>query len=210
MRLYGYWRSSASWRVRLALHLKGLAYETVPVHLLKGGGQQLGDEHKARNPMRQVPVLELGDGTCLTQSLAIIRYLDEVYPAPALLPSEPVARAQAWAMAEVVNAGIQPLQNLLVLGMIDELGGSRKDWGQFHIQRGFEALEAMASRHAGRYMVGDAVTVADLCLVPQMYNARRFGLELGDMPTLVRVDEALSALPAFQAAHPDAQPDAEV
>ena len=208
MKLYGYWRSSCSWRVRIALEVKGLAYEYVPVHLLKG--EQLAGDHAARNPMGQVPVLELDDGQRLGQSLAIIEYLEESFPEPALLPRDPVARARARQLAEIVNSGIQPMQNLGILDYLKEAAPQldRKAFPARFIARGFAAIEAIARETAGRYLVGDRVTVADVCLVPQVYGARRFGVPLDPYPTLVAVEGRLAELPAFQKAHADAQPDA--
>ncbi|MFN3197392.1 MAG: maleylacetoacetate isomerase [Bradymonadia bacterium] len=211
--LYGYWRSSSAWRVRLALHLKGLPFENVPVHLVKDGGQQYSAEHLARNPMGQVPVLTGtlgGEAFTLSQSVAILEFLEQVGGGQALLPEHPVTRARARQLAEMVNSGIQPVQNLTVLLRVsDTLGGDRVEWARWAIGRGLQALEQAVAHTAGEYLVGDTVSFADLCLVPQMYNARRFGVDLTTMPTLTRVDAALSALPAFEAAHPDAQPDAQ-
>jgi maleylpyruvate isomerase len=206
MKLYGYWRSSATWRVRIGLAHKGVPYTYVPVNLLKA--EQRGDEHRARSPLGQVPVLELPDGTQLTQSLAILGLLEQTHPEPALFPADPVDRARAVALAEVVNAGIQPLQNLAVLQEIEAMGGDRRGWGHDVIERGLAAYEQLAAPDAGTFSVGDAVSVADLALIPQLYNARRFGVDLDSFPTLVRVEAACNALPAFQEAHPDRQIDA--
>jgi maleylpyruvate isomerase len=209
--LYGYWRSSSAWRVRIGLNLKGLAYDTVPVHLVEDGGQQYGAAHSARNPMHQVPVLAVQSGEQthhVVQSMAILALLDTLYPEVPLVPADPFAAAQVRAMAELVNAGIQPVQNLWVLQQIDALGGDRLAWGKAAIIKGFDALEAMAADTAGTYLMGDTVTLADLYLVPQLYNARRFQVELEAYPTLCRVERACEALPAFAAAHPDRQPDA--
>lgn len=210
MKLYGYWRSSASWRVRIGLGLKGLPYEYVAVHLKDG--VQHSDAHRARSPMAQIPVLEWDEGGAarrLTQSLAILEYLDELHPEPPLLPSDPYERARARQFAEVVNAGIQPLQNFRVGQELKELGGDYAVWSRRWIQRGLEALEALAARDAGAFLVGDAPSLADLCLIPQLYNARRFGCDLQPLPTLLRVEAACEAIPAFQAAHPSVQPDAQ-
>lgn len=206
--LYGYWRSSSAWRVRIALHLKGIAFENVPVHLLEGGGQQHAPAHLDRNPMGQVPVLSVEDGD-LTQSLAIIEYLDETHPEPALLPADPFVRAQARALAEMVNSGIQPIQNLSVLQAIEEIGGDKLAWGRRWIQRGLDRVEQVARITAGDFCVGDVVSIADLCLIPQLYNARRFGCDAQGWPTLLRIEAACDALEAFKAAHPDQQPDAQ-
>lgn len=209
MKLYGYWRSSSAWRVRIGLGLKGLDYINQPVHLVRDGGEQHADAHVARNPMRQVPVLEVdrdGEPVFISQSLAILAFL-ETYPGPSLIPEEPFARARAWQLAEMVNSGIQPLQNLAVLKAIEAMGGDRARWGHEAIVRGFDALEAVAGD--GPFLAGDAPSIADICLVPQMYNARRFKVALDPYPTLTRIEAACQALPAFQAAHPDRQPDAQ-
>ena len=210
MRLYNYWRSSASWRVRVALHWKGLPFEYVPVNIVDR--EQTGAPHRARNPMQQVPALEVDDDgatVVLGQSLAILEYLEERHPAPPLLPAGRVARAQVRQLAECVNSGIQPFQNLPLLALVkDELGGDGPAFAARFNLRGLTALEELAARTAGRFLHGDAPTIADVCLVPQLYSARRFGVDLAAMPTLVRVDAACAELPAFAAAHPDRQPDA--
>lgn len=211
MRLFGYWRSSSAWRVRIALHHKGVAFDNVPVHLVREGGEQHADDHRARNPMRQVPVLQIeddGEPVYLSQSLAILLWLEATHPEPALLPADPVAKARAWQLAELINSGIQPLQNLKVLLALEAHGVDKVAWARDQIASGFDALEATAEQLAGTFLVGDEVTVADCCLVPQLYNARRFGVDLAPYPTLTRVEAACAALPSFQAAHPDAQPDA--
>jgi len=212
--LYAYWRSSASWRVRIGLQLKDVPHQIVPVHLVRDGGEHRMDAHTARNPLQQVPVLEVSGGEDggpplrLTQSLAILTWLDAVYPEPALWPADPVARAHAVELAEIVNAGIQPLQNLSLLQTMERLGADKIAWGREVIDKGLRAMASRASGVAGRFMVGDEVSIADVCLVPQLYNARRFGVDLSDMPLLTRVEAACEALPAFAAAHPDRQPDA--
>lgn len=211
--LYSYWRSSSSWRVRIALAYKQIAYTYAPVHLLKDGGEQIAAAHRARNPMAQVPVLEweeAGVTRRLTQSLAMIYYIDTQHPVPALLPADPWQRAQAWEIAEMVNAGIQPVQNLSVTEYVHtQFGGDRAQWNTHWIARGMPALEAAVARSAGRYCVGDAISIADLCVIPQLYNAHRFAVSLDACPTLRRIEAACAALPAFQVAHPDRQPDAE-
>lgn len=211
MKLYGYWRSSCSWRVRIALGIKQLDYEYVPVHLLEG--EQLSPAHAQRNPMAQVPVLEVehdGRTERLGQSLAIIEYLEERHPKPALLPADPVLRARARQLAEIVNSGIQPMQNLALLRHLEHVAPAvdRKAFPAHFVARGLGALEALAAVTAGRYLVGDDVSVADVCLVPQLYGARRFGIALEPYPTLIAVEARLAELEAFQAAHADRQPDA--
>ncbi|MBN1206086.1 MAG: maleylacetoacetate isomerase [Myxococcaceae bacterium] len=212
MKLYSYWRSSCSWRVRIALNLKGLDYTYEAVHLLKDGGQQNTEAFRALNPMRTVPTLELeeaGQVRRLSQSLAILEYLEERYRTPALLPAEPLLRARARMLAEMVNSGIQPLQNLTVLQWVKgELKGDDKAFAAHWNARGLTALEAAVKETAGTYCLGDTVSFADICLVPQLYGARRFGVDLTPYPTLTRIEAACEKLPAFQAAHPDRQPDA--
>jgi maleylpyruvate isomerase len=209
-RLYGYWRSSSSWRVRIGFALKGIAYEYAAVNLL--GLEQFRDEHRARNPMAQVPVLEVteeGRTLRLVQSMAILEWLDERFPDPPLLPPDLDGRARVRALAEIVNSGIQPFQNAFVLRTLKEkLPGYEKDWARTWLSRGLEALEVAVRNGAGRFCHGDAPGLADCYLVPQLYSARRFGVDLGPYPTLRRIEEACAALAPFQAAHPERQPDA--
>jgi maleylpyruvate isomerase len=213
MKLYGFWRSTATWRVRIALAYKGLAYTYVPVHLRRDGGEQNRPEFAEKNPMRQVPVLELDDGgreARLTQSLAIIEYLEERFPAPSLLPKERLARAQARRIAETINAGIQPLQNTGVqLYLENVLHADAAGWNRHWVTKGLAALESSVRESAGELSVGDSVTVADVCLVPQLYFARRFALDLAPYATLLRVEAACAKLPAFVAAHAENQIDRE-
>lgn len=201
--LYDYWRSSASYRVRIALNLKGADHQRVPVNLLDG--EQWEDSYRARNPQGLVPMLE-ADGERLTQSLAIISWLDARFPDPPLLPADSGARAHVLALALTVAADIHPLNNLRVLKRLARLGveqEARDDWYRHWVRLGFDALEAFAAPRAGRFLFGDGITVADVCLVPQMYNARRFALSLDAWPTLVRADSEATALDAVAAAHPD-------
>jgi maleylpyruvate isomerase len=210
LRLFSYWRSSSSWRVRLGLHWKGLPFEYRAVNLLEG--VQFGPEHRGRNPMSQVPVLEVEEGgrtLRLAQSMAILEWLDERHPAPPLLPPDPEGRARVRMLAEHVNAGIQPYQNAVVLAWIRErVPGGEREWASHWIGRGLEALEAAVRDGAGRFCHGDAPTLADLYLVPQLFGARRFGVDLSRFPTLLRVEEACRALDAFARSEPDRQPDA--
>lgn len=216
MILHGYWRSSASWRVRIALAYKGLSYEYRAVNLVRDGGEQYGDAYRRLNPLSQVPVLELSpepgaaDGRRIAQSMAILEYLEECHPQPPLLPAEPWSRARARQLAELVNAGIQPLQNApAVVGYVrDVLHGDEKAWLRHFIGRGLTALELTAQETAGAFLVGDAPTFADVCLVPQLYAARRFAVPVDAFSTLLRAEAACNALPAFAGAHPDLQPDA--
>jgi len=211
MRLHGYWRSSAAYRVRIALNLKGVACEHAAHHLVRG--DQRSDDYLALNPQGLVPALETG-GEVLTQSVAIIEYLDETIPEPALLPRDARARAQVRAMALSVACDIHPLNNLRVLNYLRrefaQPEAAVEQWMRHWIETGFAALEAAVRRHSGdgRHCHGEAVTMADVCLAPQMYNARRVGCDLTGVPTLVAIDAALTALPAFAAAAPERQPDA--
>jgi maleylpyruvate isomerase len=197
--------------VRIALAYKGLEYSYEPVHLLKDGGEQRTASYAAINPLRQVPSLEWEEGgrrRRLSQSLAIIEWLEETHPEPALLPADPFLRAKARQLAEMVNSGIQPLQNLSTAQRVEQIGLDKKTWTWEWLVRGLAALEAATAEVAGRYSVGDSVTMADLCLVPQLYSARRFEIELGAYPTLLRVEAACRELPAFEESRPERQPDA--
>lgn len=201
--LYDYYRSSASYRVRIGLNLKGVAYERVPVNLLEN--EQKDDSYRALNPQGFVPMLD-ADGEKLTQSLAIISWLEWKYPAPFLLPANPSVRGHVLALALTIAADIHPLNNLRVLKQLSVMGidqAGRDDWYRHWIAEGFAALEALAAPRAGRFLFGNEVTLADICLVPQMFNARRFDVTLDDYPTLVRADASATALDAFAAAHPD-------
>jgi maleylacetoacetate isomerase len=214
VKLYSYFRSSAAYRVRIALHLKGLAFEYVPVHLLHSGGGQFGAEFRALNPQAQVPVLE-DDGAVLTQSLAIIEYLDECHPAVPLLPREPLERARVRSFALTVACDIHPLNNLRVTRYlakrfaIDEEG--RSAWMRHWITLGLDAFEAAlaAGGTRGRYCCGAAPTLADCCLIPQLFNARRVGLDTAAWPRAAAIDAACQELEGFRRAHPELQPDYE-
>lgn len=214
MKLYSYWRSSASYRVRIALAIKNITYAYEAVHIVADGGHQFRPEYLARNPMAQVPTLEFQEGghtRLISQSLAILEYLEETYPEPALLPKDAYLRGRVRQLSEIVNAGIQPFQNLVVLAHVrDVFKSDDKVWVHKWISQGLSALDKAAAPTAGRFLVGDTPTFADCCLVPQMYAARRMGVSLESVPTLVRIDAACNELPAFQAAHPDRQPDAVV
>jgi maleylacetoacetate isomerase len=211
MKLYTYFRSSAAYRVRIAFNLKGLAYEPIAIHLTKDGGRQHSPEYRAVNPHGRVPALALDNGEVLTQSLAIIDYLDETHPKPPLLPADPVERARVRAFAQVIACDIHPLNNLVALQYLRRVLKHEQaeidTWYHHWIIQGFDVLEA--SIKPGPYAFGGAVTLADICLVPQMANARRLKVPLDKYPKLVAVDAALLKLPAFDKAHPENQPDAE-
>ena len=207
--LYDYYRSSAAYRVRIALNLKGVEYESRPVNLLEG--QQKSDTYRAINPQGFVPMLEI-DGHRLTQSLAILNYLDLRFPNQPLIPASAAERVHVVALAMMVACDIHPLNNLRVLKYLKgELGHSQEEvdaWYAHWIIEGLGPLEAMAAPKAGKFLCGDAPTAADVCLVPQLYNARRFSLDLSPYPTVVRIEAACLALPEFADARPEAQPDA--
>jgi maleylpyruvate isomerase len=212
MKLWSYWRSSSAYRVRIALGLKQLPFEYAALHLVRDGGQQHHPEFGVVNPQRQVPVLEVEDdgGTVrLVQSMAIIEYLDERFPKPPLLPAKPVDRAHVRAMAELVNSGIQPLQNTRTLAELKQRGVDPQPWARSFVAAGLAALEELARPRAGAFLFGDSVTLADLYLVPQLYNARRLNVPYADLPTLTRAEKNCLALAAFDDAKPEAQPDAE-
>lgn len=214
MKLYGYFRSSAAYRVRIALNLKGLAYETVPVHLMKEGGQQFKDEYLALNPTALVPTLVDGD-LAIGQSMAIMEYLEETHPAPALLPADAPGRARVRAIAQTIACDIHPLNNLRVLKYLKHgmkvSEQDKNDWYRHWIAVGLASVEAMLADHpaTGRYCHGDQPTLADLCLVPQLFNARRFDCDVTAFPTIVRIAQACAELPAFEQAEPGNQPDCE-
>ena len=214
MKLYSFFRSSASYRVRIALNLKDVQYEQIPIHLRRGGGEQLSASYKAINPQALVPALDDG-GHILTQSLAIIEYLEERYPKPPLLPAEAGDRALVRSMGLVIACEIHPIQNLRVLAHLknqlkhtdDDVNG----WARHWIELGFSALEQMvlSAPKRGAFCFGDAPTLADICLVPQLINARRFGCDLSRFPTLGSIESNCMAIPAFANAAPEKQPDAE-
>jgi len=215
MKLYSFFRSSAAYRVRIALNLKGLRYEYAAKHLRQGGGEQKKPEYRALNPQGLIPALE-DRGVVIPQSLAIIEYLEEAYPeSPRLLPERPADRALVRAMAAGIACEIHPLNNLRVLGYLKSAMGQSEEatnvWYRHWVAEGFGALEELARRHSadGAHCFGDRVTIADVCLVPQVYNARRFEVDLSAFPTLAGVSDSLERVPAFADARPEAQPDAE-
>jgi maleylacetoacetate isomerase len=214
MKLYSYFRSSASFRVRIALALKGLDYDYAAVHLVQGGGQQFATGFKAMNPAALVPVLD-DDGTVLTQSLAIIEYLDETRPQPPLLPVAAADRARVRAIALAIACEIHPLNNLRVLGYLNKNLGIAEDqrntWYRHWVETGLTTVEAMLAGdpRTGACCHGDSPTLADICLVPQIFNAQRFKARLDHVPTVMRIHEYCLTLPAFARSVPALQPDAE-
>jgi maleylacetoacetate isomerase len=211
VKLHSYFRSSAAYRVRIALNLKGIAYETTPVHLIKDGGHNKRPEFRAINPQMRVPALVTPSGEILIQSLAIIEYLDETHPQPPLLPRDPIARAKARALADLIACDIHPLNNVGPLRYLKNAMGQAQSaidaWYHHWILDGFEALEALVG--SGPYACGDVVTIADICLVPQIYNARRLKVPLDKFPKINAVDAACMKLAAFDRARSENQPDAE-
>jgi maleylacetoacetate isomerase len=209
MILYDYYRSSAAYRVRIAIALKNLFVERQPVHLLRG--EQRDPGYRAKSPLGIVPTLELHDGTLITQSLAIIDYLDALKPEPPLLPKDPVLAAQARAAALTIACEIHPLANLRVIEALQGEFGARDDqiaaWRRRWIAEGLSAVEALIA--PGPFAFGAAPSLADICLAPQVYNARRFDVSLDDCPRILAVESACAAHPAFIEARPEAQPDAE-
>jgi len=209
--LYTYFRSSAAYRVRIALNLKGLTPDMVSIHRQKQGGLNRKPEFRAINPQMRIPALKLDSGDVLIQSLAIIEYLDEVHPQPPLLPRDGLERAKVRALAQVIACDIHPLNNTSPLRYLkNELGQPQERidaWYRHWVVEGFEAVEALIG--LGRYAFGNEVTLADVCLVPQVYNARRFNVSLERFPRIVAVDAACRELPAFEQARPENQADAE-
>jgi maleylacetoacetate isomerase len=211
LRLYDYWRSSAAYRLRIALNLKGVDYETVVVNIAPGADEQLGDDYRAVNPQLRVPTLEV-DGRRSGQSMALLEWLDETFPAPPLLPGDAWARLQVRAFADVIACDIHPLNNLSVLMKLRDLGHEKPaidDWYVDWILRGFGALEEAArSSSAAQFLFTDTPSFAEICLVPQIYNARRYNADLGAFPRLVEVDARCRELEAFVQAAPEAvKPD---
>ena len=212
MRLFSYFRSSSAWRVRIVLAYKNVPYEYVAVNLAPDALGQESASYGSVNPMRQVPTLEWAEGDSLirlTQSVAIAEYLEETRPTPPLLPKDPVHRAYVRRAVELVNSGIQPLQNSTTLARVRELGSESDvtEWTEGAISRGFGALEVHARTVGRSFSVGDQPSLADVFLVPQLYNARRFGVDVARYPRLLEIEATLASLPAFVKAHPDVQPD---
>lgn len=208
MKLWSYWRSTTSYRVRIVLNLKRFAYEIVPVDLVKG--EQRAPEYAAMNPGRGVPMLELADGARLVQSLAIIDYLDSLRPDPPLLPADPLDRARVMAAADVIALDIHPVNNLRVVQQLEQMGHSKAEvvaWMVHWMHEGLMAYQAMIAPDTA-FSFGDAPDLADICMVAQLYNGRRWGLDLGPFARIVQIEQRCLALPAFDAARPENQPDA--
>jgi len=214
VKLFTYFRSSAAYRVRIALNLKGLGYDAVPVHLLRDGGQHLLDEYRAINPSGLVPAFQ-DDAITLTQSMAILEYLEEAYPQVPLMPTGAVARAHVRELAQIIACDIHPVNNLRVLKyLVRQLGQSEEvktDWYRHWVIEGFQSLEAHLARHldTGTFCYGHSPTIADCFLVPQVFNAQRFDIDVTAYPTISRINDMCVDLPAFKAAHPGQQPDTE-
>ncbi|HEY2364722.1 MAG TPA: maleylacetoacetate isomerase [Polyangiaceae bacterium] len=213
MRLYGYWRSSATWRVRIALAHKNIEYEYVAVNLRKDGGEQNTPAFRAKNPMGRVPVLELeldGETRTLSESMAILELLEERWPEPPLLPKDAFLRARARQLAMLIVSGVQPLQNTGVQIYIEDvLHLDATPWIRHWVTSGLAAVETLVKETAGAFAIGEAPTFVDACIVPQLFFARHFAIDLAACPTLVRIDDACAKLPAFEAAHASNMPDAE-
>ena len=203
LKLYSYWRSSCSWRVRISLHYKGLEYQYIPVNLLKA--EQKAEEYKEVNPNGKLPTLMIGD-FALSQSGAILEYLEEVYPEKSLLPADPLQRATVRMIANMIGCDITPLQNVLGIDIPTE---RRQPWAHKVISEGFLRLEPVLAKYAGMYCVGDELTLADLYLVPQVYNAKRFSVDLTATPTLLRVYESLMLVECINSAAPEHMMDAQ-
>ena len=205
--LYSFWRSSASWRVRIILSIKGLNYSYIPINLLKQ--DNITKNYLSINPLGQLPTL-VKDNYSLTQSLAIANYLEAKYPNPPITPKDPELLGKMWEICEIINSSIQPLQNIYVLEKIESLGGNKKEWAQMAIINGFNSIEKILEKTSETYSIGKSITLADACLVPQVGNAKRFEVDLFPYPNIKRISDTLSSIESFKKAHPDSQPDAVV
>lgn len=206
MELYSYWRSSGTYRVRLVLAYKNISYTAIPVHL--HGGQQESPEFIQKNPMKQLPFLSTPECS-ISQSMAIIFYIELTHPESSVFPKDALLKARAIEIAEIINSGIQPLQNLSLLRKIEEFGENKEAWAAETIHKGFKAIEHIITRTAGTFCIGEDFTIADAFLLPQVFNAERFyDVDMTEYPTIKRVSEHLKSMPELQAAHPDNQVDA--
>lgn len=205
LKLYHYWRSSSSWRVRIALLYKQIPFEAIPINLLDGESESA--EHLARNPAGFVPVLEVehqNKPVYLTESLSIMRFLEEVYPGSrTLFPGDALDHAKQWALAEVINSGIQPIQNPPVVAKYSDVPDLQKKWMQYFITRGLSVYEKLVAPTAGRYSVGSQISIADICLIPQLYSAARFDVSLDEFPIIQKIEQNCLDIDAFQKSHPD-------
>nr|XP_022332227.1 maleylacetoacetate isomerase-like [Crassostrea virginica] len=207
--LYSYFKSSCSWRVRIALNIKGVDFEYKAVNLIHDGGMQRKDDYTSVNPMQQVPAFVV-EGTTLTQSIPIMEYLEEKYPYPEILPKESLQRAKVREICEVIASGIQPMQSSSqVLQRVEKLSSAEEkaEWAKFWINKGFIALETLLEKSSGKYCVGDTVTMADICLVPQVGNAKRFKVDMSQFSVISKINDELEKLEAFEKASPFKQPD---
>ncbi|MEP6068436.1 MAG: maleylacetoacetate isomerase [Paracoccaceae bacterium] len=211
MKLYSYWRSTTSYRVRTALNLKGIVYETVPVDLV--AGDQRAEAYTDLNPGKGVPTLVLDDGTVLTQSMAILDYIDATWPDPQLIPADPLMRAKVMAVADTIALDVHPVNNLRLIGQLKSRFGATPeqatDWMCHWMKQGFAAVEALLPK-SDAFAFGATPNIADICITAQVYNARRWGVELNDFPNIARIEHLCLKQPAFADAHPDNQPDAKV
>jgi len=213
--LYSYWRSSCSWRVRIALHLKNVDYEYRAIHLVKDGGEQLKDEYRDVNPLAQVPAYidytEDGEPITITQSLAIMEYLEEKYPTQGIniLGHDIFQRAKVRQISEMINSGTQPIQNLSVMNHHSSDQKEKSAWSKHFIDKGLKAVEKILEQTSGKYCVGNFISMADCCLVPQVYNAKRFNVDLDQFPMIRKIVDALESEDAFVKAHPQLQPDSQ-
>ena len=212
IKLYSYWRSSCSWRVRIVLNIKNIQYKITPVHLVKNGGEQFNQEFTKINPIQRVPVLELEHNSQiihLVESTAICEFLEEIYPETPLLPSDPVSRAVVRSICSEIASNIQPIQNLSVLNKVETLGANKSEWAVYWMTKGLDALEIIISKTKGKYCFGDNITLADAFLIPQLYNARRFKVDVSKYISILEVEKNLNEIEAFKLAHADNQPDTE-
>jgi maleylacetoacetate isomerase len=210
--LYSYWRSSCSWRVRIVMNMKNINYEIKPVHLVKG--EQKSEEFEKLNPTKRVPLLQFHLGEkenviSIPESSAICEFLEETFPEIPLLPSDPIARAKVRAICCEIACNIQPIQNLSVINRIQEIGGNKMDWAKEWISKGLDEVEKLLIQTRGKYSYGDEVTMADAFLIPQLYNARRFAVEMNNYSNILEIEKNLSSIEAFKLAAPESQPDFE-